>query len=167
MEHEDRPLFRRQPPEPTIEEVSIGDGQQVIRPGRPVDRQNAEVRGPAALTRRLGQADIDHQPLEPRIEPVRIAEPTQVTPGDHQRVLQGILGPIDVTEDPLGDRKEPVASNADQVDVCVPIPVSRCLDEIPIHRTRLSGTRRGCLPTLLVGSMSHPFNLRAYNPPSR
>ena len=54
--------------------------------------------------------------MEPGVESVRIAEVRQVTPGDHQRILQGILGPIDVAEDPLGDRKESVLPSADQVD---------------------------------------------------
>ena len=181
MEHENRPLFGRQPPEAAVEQVPIGNGQQVIRSGRPFDREDAEVGCSAALTRRLGQADMDQQALEPRIEPVRIAEPTQVTPGDHQRVLQGVLGPIDVAEDPLGDRKEAVASNADQVDEGLPIPAPRCLDEIPIHRIRLSGIRWGCLPNLLVAAEGLAFNpasasrirrgdwtarLRAYNPRS-
>ena len=38
--------------------------------------------------------------------------PWQVTPGDHQSVLEGVLGPIDIPQDPLRDREEPVASNA-------------------------------------------------------
>ena len=108
MEHEDRPLFGRQPAEPTFELVPVGDGEQVVGCGRSVDRQDPKVRGSATLARRLGDADVDEEALEPRIEAVRIAESAQVTPGDHQRVLEGILGPIDVAEDPLGDREEPV-----------------------------------------------------------
>jgi hypothetical protein len=72
--------------------------------------------------------------MQPRIEAVRIAEPSQVTPGDHQRVLEGILGPIDIAEDPLGDREQVVAPSADQVDVCLPIPVPSRLHEVPIQR---------------------------------
>ncbi len=39
--------------------------------------------------------------MQPSVESVRIAETPEVTPGDHQRVLQGILGPIDVPRDTL------------------------------------------------------------------
>jgi hypothetical protein len=89
--------------------------------------------------------------LEPRIEAVRIAETSQVTPGDHQRVLEGILGPIDVAEDPLGGREESVLANGDQVDVRVPIPVPCRLDEIAVHGLRLVGrVRCGRDLTLLV-----------------
>ena len=135
MEHEDGPLFGRQPAEPAFEQVPVGDVEEVVGRGRSV-RPAATRRfaDPAALARRLGDADVDEEALEPRVEAVRIAEAPQVTPGDHQRVLQGILGPIDVAEDPLGDREEPVVANADQVDICLPIPVPRRLDEIPIHR---------------------------------
>ena len=51
----------------------------------------------------------DEHAMEPRVEPVRIAEAAKVAPGDHQRILQGILGPVDVAKDPVGDRVEPVA----------------------------------------------------------
>ena len=71
--------------------------------------------------------------MEPRIEPVRIAESPDVPPGDHERVLEGILGPIDVAQGPLGDREEPVDPNADQVDVRLPVPVPCGLDELAIH----------------------------------
>ena len=71
--------------------------------------------------------------MQPGVEPVRIAECPQVTPGDHQRVLYGILGPIDVSQDPLRDPEEPVTAHADQVGVCLPVPVPCRLDEITIH----------------------------------
>ena len=64
----------------------------------------------AALAHRLVHAGSDDETMEPRVEPVRIAEPGQVAPGDHQRVLHGILGPVDVAEDPLRDREEPVTA---------------------------------------------------------
>lgn len=62
-------------------------------------------------------------PVEPRVEPFRIAEATHVTPGDHQRVLQGILGSVHVAQDPVGQREQPVRARTDQVDVCLPIAV--------------------------------------------
>ncbi len=92
-----------------------------------------EVGDEAALALRLANAGADDEAMEPGVEPVRIAESGQVTPGDHQRFLHGILGPVDVAEDPLRDREEPVATHADQVGVCLPVPASCRLDEITIH----------------------------------
>ena len=81
----------------------------------------------------MRDAHVREQPLGPRVESVRIAEVGQVTPGDHQRVLHGILGPIDVAEDPVGDREQPVAARADQVDECRLVAPLRSFDELAVH----------------------------------
>ena len=133
MEHEDGALLGGEASKPTFKEVAIAHAQQLVRGRRSVDRQHPQVRRPTALARRLGDADVDEEALEPGIEPIRIAEAAKVTPGDHQRVLQGVLGPIDVTEDPLGDREETVGSDADQVDIRVPIPALCRPHEIVVH----------------------------------
>ncbi len=70
---------------------------------------------------------------EPGVETVRIAESTQVTPGDHQRVLDGILGPIDIAEDPMRGRVQPVDPGTHQVDKRRLIPVLCRLDEVAVH----------------------------------
>jgi len=161
MEDEDRPLLGREPAEPAIEQIAVSDAEELVRGGRPVDRQGPEVGGPAALPRRLSDADVDEEPLQPRVEAVRIAEPAKVAPGDHQRVLQGILGPIDVAQDPLGDHEQPVAANADQVDIRLPIPAAGRLHEIAIHGSApLQCAHRGRRPTLLVVPLGATFNLR-------
>ena len=72
--------------------------------------------------------------VHPRVESVRIAEARKVTPGDHQRVLQGILGPIHIPEDPVRDREESVAAELDQVHECNLITTLRRLYEVTIHR---------------------------------
>ena len=133
MQDEDRPLFGRQPAEPTFEQVPVGDGDQVIGRGRSVDRQHPEIRGAATLARRLVDAFADDESVQPRVESVRIAEPTQVTPGDHQRILEGVLGPIDVAEDPLRGRVETVHARADQVDECRLVAMLGRLDEVAVH----------------------------------
>ena len=71
--------------------------------------------------------------MHPRVEPGRIAEAPQVTPGDHQRILEGILGPVDIAEDPLRNREETVDAPADQVGEGLLVPVACRLDEIAIH----------------------------------
>ncbi len=142
MEDEDRPLFWRKPLEATLEHVPVGHAEELIGYRRPVDRQDSKVRGPVSLAHGLRDTDIDQETLQPRVETVRIAEAPQVTPGDHQRVLQGVLGPIDVAEDPLGDRKESVAPSADQVDIRLPIPVPCRLHKVAIHGSHLPDAAR-------------------------
>ena len=128
------PAGRATDDETAFELVPVGHRQQGVGPDRSVDRQDPEVGDPAALARRLVDGLADEDPVQPRVETVRIAETPQVAPGDHQRVLQGVLGPIDVAEDALGDREEPAMARPDQVDVRRPITALCRLDEIPIHR---------------------------------
>ena len=133
VQGEHDPLVGRQPPEPAFELVPVGDRQELVGRRRSVDRQHPKVGHATPFPARLADADVDQELLEPRVEPVRIAERPQVTPGDHQRVLEGILGPIDVAEDPLCDREQPVGARTDQVDVRLPVAALGRLDEIAIH----------------------------------
>jgi hypothetical protein len=137
VQNEDRPLFGRQPSEPAFEQVPIGHGYKVIRSGRSVGRQHPKMGGSATLARRLIDALMDKKPAEPSVEAVRIAEAPKVTPGDHERVLQCVLGPIDVAKDSLRDREEMVTAMTDQVDVRLLVSSLCRLDEIPVHREPL------------------------------
>jgi hypothetical protein len=134
MHGEDGSLLGRQPLEPAFELVPIGHAEQFVARSRSVDREHAKDCCPVTLARRLGDADVDEQTLEPGVEPVRIAEAPQVAPGDHQRILKGILGPVDVSQDPMGDREEAVHPGPDEVDVRLPVTVPCRFDEVAIHQ---------------------------------
>ena len=71
-------------------------------------------------------------PVQPDVEPIRIAEPRQLTPGDHQRLLHGILGSAEVAEDPLRERDQPVAVRTGHGER-LPVPTPRLLNEVAIH----------------------------------
>jgi hypothetical protein len=133
VQNEERPWFGRQPSEPAIELVAVGDGQEGVGSGRPVGRQRPKIHDATSLARRLADADMDDELRQPGVEAIRIAEAPQVTPGDHQRILKGILGSIDISRDPVGDREEPTRPRLDQVDECRPIRALRRIDEISIH----------------------------------
>jgi len=133
-EHEDRPLASVEAPKAAVELVAHRDAQEVVGSGRIVERQQAEVRGQPSFPSGLGNANIREKSVDPGVETARIAEVPQITPGDHQRVLQGILGPIDIPEDPVRDCEEAVTARADQVDECRLITVLCRLDEVAIHR---------------------------------
>jgi len=148
VKHEDCPFVGRESPEGTVQLVAVGHAEEVVRGGRAVARQDVEVCDAATFARRLADAHVGEDTVEPAAEPVRIAEARQVTPGDHQCVLQSILGPSDVPEDPVGDREEPVAAKPHQVDERdLVAPLCR-LDEIDIHAhhrglTPVGGVVRG------------------------
>ena len=149
-EHEDRALVGGEPTEPAVELVAIGQGQEIVRCGRVVEREHVEVRDPPALPPGFGDADVREESVDPGVEAVRIAEVRQVPPGDHQRVLQGILGPIDIPEDPIRDRVEAIAPRPDQVDECRLISSLGRLDEVAIHRLLPCGRPSGT-PSTSIG----------------
>jgi hypothetical protein len=82
---------------------------------------------------------MDKESCEPGVEPGRIAEARQLTPGDHERLLHRILGQADIAEDSLADRKEPVCTRANQDAEGLPVAAPSLLDEIAIHRCPRSG----------------------------
>ena len=130
---EDRALFRHEAAERSIELVAVRDAQELVRSGRAIDREHVQVRDPSPLPARLRDADIREHLVQPGIEPVRIAEARKVTPGDHQRVLQCILGPVDIPEDPVCQREQPIAAGPNQVDEGRLVASLRRLDEVAVH----------------------------------
>src|SRR5206468_10224327 len=86
---------------------------------------------------------IDEEAVEPGVEPVRIAEAGQLAPGDHQCLLHRILGPVDVAEDSLSNREEPVRAGACQDAKGLPVAQLGLLDEIAIHRCLERNARWG------------------------
>ena len=133
-EHQDRPFARAEAPESTVELVALRDPKEFVGRWRIVERQEAEVRCHPPFPPGLGNADVREESVDPGVEAVRIAEVPQITPGDHQRVLQGILGPIDIPEDPMRDREEAVTTRAHQVDERRLVTALSRFDEVAIHR---------------------------------
>jgi len=132
-EHEQCPLLWVKSAEATLELIPVGDAQKrVVKPGK-IGREQEQVGGGLAIPDRGGDAGTDDKAVHPRVEPGRIAEAPQVTPGDHQRILEGILGPIDIADDPLRDRIQPVDARTDEVREGLLVAALRLLDEIAIH----------------------------------
>jgi len=145
-EHEDGALVGGQPAEAAVELVSICDAQQLVLSGGPFHRKHVKIVDALPLPAGLCDADIREEPVDPGVEPVRIAEVRQVTPGDHQCVLQGILGPVDIPKDSMRDSEEPTAAKLDQVDERR-LVASHCrLDEIAIHFTTVMDVHWERLP---------------------
>jgi hypothetical protein len=146
-EDEDRSLIGWEPPEATVDAVAVVDRPRLVQASRPVDREKTDVRVPITRPTRLGIAGVDEEALEPGVEAVRIAEVGQLSPGDHQRLLHSVLGPSDVSQDPLGDRHEPVTVRSGQDGKGLPVSVLRQLDEVSIQ------------PTVLLASIGDAFRL--------
>ncbi len=89
-----------------------------------------------ALPLGVGEAGPDDKAMEPGVEAFRVAQPGQVAPGGHERILERVFCPLHIAEDLLGEREEAVAADPDQVGVRLPVTVPRCLDTIAIHQVR-------------------------------
>ena len=77
---------------------------------------------------------VDQQPMQPRLEPIGVAEPSDVAPGGDERLLGGVLGRRFVVEDQPRDDQEPAGRDARQLTERVVIAAHRPLHEIPLHR---------------------------------
>ncbi len=131
---ENRALVRLEPSEGAIHDVAIDDPSEFVARDVILEVQDPEPCVPAPVSTRVLDAHVREHALEPEVEPVRIAEVRQVTPGDHQRVLQGILGPIDISKDPSGDREEAIDARTDQVHEGDLVATTRRDHEVSIHR---------------------------------
>ncbi len=67
--------------------------------------------------------------MEPRLEPIRVAEGPEVAPRGDQRGLDGVLGDIGVAQDAGGNRHASVSGRAGQGIEGVTIPLLCALDE--------------------------------------
>lgn len=134
---EDRALLGFEPSEPSVHDVTVHDTLKLVGRRVTVDVQDLQLRVPASITPGVLDAHVREHSLDPEVEPFRIAEVRQVAPGDHQRVLQSILGPVDISKDPPGDGEQAIDAPAQQVDECDLVPSLRCDHEFSIHR-RLS-----------------------------
>ena len=139
---EEGAFLRPEPSERPIHDVSVDNARELIGRDLAVKGQNLEIRVAASVSTSVLDAHVRQHALDPEVKPVRIAEVRQVSPGDHQRVLQGILGPVDIAEDPARDRVQAIEAGAGQVDEGDLIATLRRDHELSIHR-RISADVRG------------------------
>ena len=69
---------------------------------------------PRRRRRREVEAGVDGQPVEPGVEPVRVAKPGQVPPGPDQRLLDRVARELRVPEDEAGCRVQPRERRVDE-----------------------------------------------------
>ena len=133
MQDEDRPLFDREPAERPLQFVAVGQGVARVRRRGPVHGQDADGCGPGACPLRFVVAGVHEDPMDPCFEFVGIPEPGQSPPGEHEGVLQRVLGETRVAQDPVGTRVERVADLVHQDGERLAISLPGLFDEVSIH----------------------------------
>jgi hypothetical protein len=101
MEHDHRPLVRRQPAKATLELVPHGDGDCRVGIEPRFDWDQSNVRGPATIAPRFGIAGVDDEPTEPGVKLPGFLERWEVAPRPEEGLLGGVLGALWVAKDPI------------------------------------------------------------------
>src|SRR4029079_12533315 len=108
-------MLRRQAPERPLQGIAVVDRDGRVRTGRPVGREGSDVRGPAPVPAEFLVTGIHEEPMEPDLEALRIAQPWQLAPGEEECLLDGVLGPLDIAEDPVRDGEAAVTVQVEEL----------------------------------------------------
>ena len=77
---------------------------------------------------RLRVAGVDENAVEPRLEPIEVAQGGELPPHLDEGHLDGVLGEVRVAQDPMGDENAAVADLANQGAEGLLVALSR-----PVH----------------------------------
>ena len=142
MQHDDRPLLRCQKSECVIERSTVDDGGRNVRGGRKGNGQGANPRGPTSVTSRFDVAGMDHDPVQPRIEPFGISQVGEVAPGAQEGLLGGVLCAIGFPKDPVREGVAATDVLRRQGSEGLLVALRRPLHEFPLHVPVTSGAAR-------------------------
>ena len=144
MQDDEGPLLGLEPVEAAFELVAVNQHRRVVADGRHVDRSKLDVDAMTPEPARLIDAGADEQPVEPGVESIGGPQRGQVPPGTHERLLDGVLGLVGVTQDEPGGRVQPEDRGANQHGEGVMIAPARPFHEIQLHHApRRRRGRRG------------------------
>ena len=136
VEDDERPLLRVEPAECPLQRVAVGEARRRVGRRGVVDVDEDDLdRAPPDATE-LVHAGVDEEPPQPRVEPVRVAEPGQVAPRAGERLLDGVLRPLGVARDEAGhgvEARERAGGKARE-RLAVPSPCPH--HQVPVHQSR-------------------------------
>jgi hypothetical protein len=142
MEHHYRALVEIESREPAVERIALGDQEIVADVDPVVLRDDAQLNDRTALfTPGMPVAGPNEQPVQPRIEPLRIPQPADVSPGLDERLLGCVLRSVAITKDQAGDRVQSSERARDERREGLMIAFARPLSQIQLHRRPPSSAR--------------------------
>ena len=159
VQDHDRTLLRFEPGERAIEQVAIGDRAGVIEHLGEVQWRELDLHdAPSSFARQI-DAGVRHQAVQPVVEGRGITQPRQAAPGPDQRVLDGVLGEIRVTEDETSRGIQTRTGHANELGEGMPV-ASPCA----VHEPELVHTRPSIVGATMVAVLD---NLRRWRLPRR
>jgi hypothetical protein len=87
--------------------VAILDRAEPVANHRVIDGQGADAGSETSGAMGLGIAGPHDEPIRPRIKALRVAKLGEVPPNRQQRLLSGVLGEVQITQDAVGQGMEP------------------------------------------------------------
>jgi hypothetical protein len=91
---------------------------------------------------------MHEQPSQPGVEAIDVPKRRQLTPGEHEGLLDGILGVAEIAQDPKRDREKSITSPTCQAGERLFVSGSRSLDEGNLHPRLPSAMRPRWTPTV-------------------
>src|SRR4029079_7262977 len=143
MQDEYRAMLWRQALEGAVEGVPVVDRDCRVGSARSVDRQDPDVGAPAPVAAQLLVTGIDEEPMQPRTEALRVAQPREFTPGEEECLLDGVLRSLGIAQDPIRDGEAQVAVEVDELAESDVVAVLRSLDQPRPHVRYSSGAPTG------------------------
>jgi hypothetical protein len=113
--------------------IAVNGDREAAIDGWRVDVAELDIDTMTPKPARLIDAGADEQSVEPGVEAIGAAQRRQVTPGPDERLLDGVLGLVGVTQDEPGGRIQPEDRGACQHGEGVMIAPSCSLHEILLH----------------------------------
>ena len=142
VEDHDRALIDGQPPELAAEPISLHHVRREVDLGREAILVGHEVdlgQVPAPVRPSQPITGADGEPVQPGVPCLGIAKSANVAPGQHERLLDRVLGAIRIPEDELGGAMQTASRRTHQLGECLVIAVPGSLHELDLHLVTAAG----------------------------
>ena len=135
MQDEDGALLDRKTAERSADLIAFGDRKGDVRGGGglEVGHHMKLDQGPTLGVPRSPVAGANVQAMQPPIPRIRFPESAHVLPGEHECVLDRVLGTVLVAEDELRGAIQPRQRRPYQDGKCVVVAGLRSFDELSLH----------------------------------
>jgi len=140
VQHDQRPLVVFEAAKAAFELVTVGGRRGNVDDRFDIQLGQLDVEAMTSKPSALVETGPNEEPVEPGIEPIRVPQRGQITPGADERILHGVLGLFGVPEDQASGGIEAIDRGACQRGKGVMIAPSRSLHEFSLHVAPLGGT---------------------------
>ena len=132
MGDDDRPHPGIEPTKRSVDLIAIDDERSAVGDRLIGRRRELDLDDATAAPSKKGQTGPDGDPVDPRVEPLGIAQPREVLPRVDERLLDRVSRELGVPEDQASRRVQPRDDPTDEHGEGVMIASSGPLDELSL-----------------------------------